>query len=81
MPNFNLGDRVIYSINFNSPGQMAPEDKLPGTIIGVCLAGGIPIYRIELDMVWGSRLPEFSQGKKIILGNILGNHRIVHLIE
>lgn len=72
---YKVGDRVLYSVMVNNPGQAAPDDKIPGAIVNVCLAE-IPIYRIELDMVWGNRVSPHAQGKKIIVGNVLGHRRM-----
>jgi hypothetical protein len=80
MPEHKVGDRLLYSAQFNNPGQWAPDDKIPSTIINVCSARH-PIYRIELDMVWGNRVQPHTQGKKIIVGNVWGDRRITPLLD
>ncbi len=64
---YEAGDRVLYTALFNNPGHEKPGDKIPGTVISV--SGKTPVYRIELDAVWGERML-YAHGKKIIVGNV-----------
>jgi hypothetical protein len=77
MADYKVGDRVFLLIQFNSPGQLAPGDKVIGTVINVCPTIDHNIYRIELDMVWGDRVK--AQGQKIVMGNIVGDRRMSHV--
>src|SRR3989344_2128392 len=68
---YAVGERVIFTALFNSPGHMKPDDGVPGIVITVFRNGELPeyVYRLELDMVWNERVPILC-GKKIIVGNI-----------
>jgi hypothetical protein len=74
---YKVGDRVFLLIQFNSPGQLAPGDKVIGAVIKVCPTVDHNIYQVELDMVWRDRVN--TQGQKIVMGNIMGDRRMSHV--
>ena len=66
---YEKGSRVLYTALFNNPGHEKPGDKIPGIVIAVF--GKSPVYRIELDTVWGERMTRVH-GEKIVVGNVSG---------
>ena len=65
---FEVGERVVYKVQFNNPGHYRPDDMLPGEVISRYETGRGAIYRIRLDMKWNDRVR--GHGAPIILGNV-----------
>jgi hypothetical protein len=73
---YKVGQRVIYTVQFNNPGESMPPDmKINGSVIHVFGGSGTqpPTYRIELDKKWSERVAEHARGQKIIVGNVYEN--------
>jgi hypothetical protein len=65
---YEVGDRVVYKVQFNNPGHYKPDDMLPGEVICRYKNGDGFTYRIKLDIRWSDRVS--TCGEPIIAGNI-----------
>lgn len=66
-----VDQRVVWTVNVNSPGHYMPGTKQPGTVITAFENGKSLTYRIRLDAVWGERIATKSLvGERIVVGNI-----------
>lgn len=81
MPKLEVGDRILYSVQFPSLGYAIPGTKVTGKIINVCPTQESIVYTIELDMVWEDNMPSQTRGKNIVVGNIWGDSRFTRLDE
>ena len=67
---YRVGERVIWRVLRNSPKHYMPGEKLCGTVICVFDNGGVPTYRIRLDVCWNKTAPDQNVGEPIVVGNV-----------